>query len=169
MSQNRYSLLLGVLLGVLLGAFLTALVIPLAGPPASGVTVPSHSTAAGTGCLTGEEPRAWVLQTDSLDHASVHLLNYSFTHEAASVVVATNLSETAPGAWVFTMTTEPDEDAKTPTDGCQPRTTFDAAMAVPGSFDTVRIVHDGETVTTVRNADTPRVRYLDTNVTGTGR
>lgn len=165
MSRTLPSLLLGVLIGVLLAA----LVLPFVGSPTTaGVTVPSHSTSAGTGCLTGEEPRAWVLQTDSVDHDSVYLLNYSFTHEAASVVVATNLSERAPGAWVFTMTTEPDEETRTPPDDCQPRTTFDATMAVPQSFDTVRIVHDGETIATVRDANRPRVQYLETNRTGAG-
>jgi hypothetical protein len=68
--------------GLLVGALATALVLGTLVVPTAGVSVPSHSTSAGTGCLTGEEPRAWVGQAPSLDHVSVYLGNYSFTHDA---------------------------------------------------------------------------------------
>jgi hypothetical protein len=145
--------------GLLVGALATALVLGTLVVPTAGVSVPSHSTSAGTGCLTGEEPRAWVGQAPSLDHVSVYLGNYSFTHDASSVRIETNLTAVGSGDWRFTMTTVPD-DGKPASEDCRPRTTFDAAMALPSDFRTLTVVHDGERVASVENRERARFRYL---------
>jgi hypothetical protein len=155
--DNRLSTFFG---GLLVGVVATFLVMQVTAAPTVGVTVPSHSTSAGTGCLTGDEPPAWVGQIHDRDHASVYLGNYSFTHDAPSVRVETNLTEVGTGDWRFTMTTVPEENGESAREDCQPRTTFNAAMALPADFRTLTIVHDGEQVARVENRNSATFRYI---------
>jgi hypothetical protein len=162
MDPRTGSLLAGFAVGLVAGLLVGALAVGTLATPVTGTATPSHSLTTATGCASPDEPRPWIGSVPDPDHRSVYLANYSYAHAAADVDVRANLSERAPGAWVLAVTTSPGDAAKTPPDDCQPRTTVDAAVALPTDAESLAITVDGERIAAVRTATTaPRFRYLD--------
>lgn len=159
--DSRIAVLLA---GLVVGAIIGGVGVQVTQPPQSGVSVPSMGTTAATGCLTGDEPRAWVGQTSANagEYRAVYLQNYSFTHDTPNLAVRGNLTEASDGRWVLALTTDPDTPTKEAPEDCTPRTTVSASAALPPEFETLRVTLDGDEVATVRNSgNQPAFRYLN--------
>lgn len=150
--------------GLVVGALAGGLAVAAIQSPDSGVSVPSMGTTAATGCLSGDEPRAWVGQTSAGagEYRAVYLQNYSFTHDTPNLAVRGNLTDEGDGRWELALTTEPDTPTKEAPEDCQPRTTVSASAALPPEFETLTVTLDGDEVATVRNSgNQPAFRYLN--------
>ncbi|MFB6206551.1 MAG: hypothetical protein ABEJ05_08520 [Haloglomus sp.] len=151
MNRSLSALFLGILLGVLLALALPTAFANVAprtddgtvtarvAAPAHDVTVVASCAPVGDGDWVGVVPLGGV--------TAVHL-DYSVSHEAASLDVDTALTAVGPDEWVLTVTTEPDETKRPPAD-CTPGSEFDLAVTLPADFYQFRVVHDGTTVVTV--------------------
>jgi hypothetical protein len=148
-------------LGLVVGLVVGGVVGQASVGPTGGVSVPSTTAWSTTGCAD-EEPDAWVGQVDVVEFSVVEFQNYSFTHEERFVDVRSTLEERTDGAWVLAFRTEPDPDAgesEVPAD-CQPRTRLGASVALPGTFETLTVTLDGETLAVVEHTDRPQFRTL---------
>jgi hypothetical protein len=153
-------LLAGLVVGALVGGFAVGQVQPAS----SGVSVPSMTTTAATGCLGGDEPRAWVGQTSggADEYRAVYLQNYSFSHETPDAGVRGDLTEAGDGRWELALRLDPETPTKPPAEDCQPRTTVSASVALPSQFETLRVTVDGDEVTAIENSgNRPAFRYLN--------
>jgi hypothetical protein len=159
--DSRIAVLLA---GLVVGALAGGVAASMTQPASSGVSVPSMGTTAATGCLSGDEPRAWVGQTSANagEYRAVLFQNYSFTHENPNLGVRGNLTDAGDGRWELALTTESETPTKAPDEDCQPRTTVSASVALPADFGTLTVTLDGEEVATVRNSgNRPAFRYLN--------
>lgn len=150
------------LAGLVVGALVGGLGVATVQPAASGVSVPSMTTTAATGCL-GDEPPAWVGQTaaDAGDYRIVHLQNYSFSHDTPDAGIRGDVTEASDGRWELALTTEGGA-TKAPDDDCQPRTTVSASVALPSDFETLRVTVDGEEVAVIEHSGNgPAFHYLN--------
>lgn len=147
--------------GLVVGGLLGGAFVQVSQPPRTGVSVPSMTTSASTGCATGAEPRAWVGMTGTLDHRIVEFQNLSFTHDDPTLGVRGNLTEPSPGEFVLALRTVSETPTKAPSDDCQPRTTVSASVALPTDFRTLDVRLGDEHITTVENADRPRFYYVN--------
>lgn len=155
-----------VLLGVVAGFLLCAVLLAATGvvaPPTQRISSPSHSMATATGCDQAPTEGGWVGSVPLTDHAVV-AFNYTVVHDTAGLDVRADLDEPRPNAFVLAVTTERIEDGAkgSPPEGCQPSTTIDATVALPRGFESLAIVVDGRTVTTVESTGdrTPSFRPL---------
>jgi hypothetical protein len=159
--DSRIAVLLA---GLVVGAVAGGLAVAATQSPQSGVSVPSSSTTAATGCLSGDEPRAWVGQAsvDAGAYRAVYLQNHSFTHETPNLGVRGNLTDAGDGRWELALTTEAETPTKEAPDDCQPRTTVSAAVALPPEFETLRVTLDGDEVVVVEHSgNRAAFRYLN--------
>lgn len=131
-------------------------------PPISGTTVPSHGVNTATGCFDDNDSRAWIGIVPNGDHRTVYLMNYSHVHDAGDIDLESSLTELASDRWELVLTTMPGDDAKEVPEGCQPRTTIDASVALPTTAQSLTVKLDGDVVITVQTtAVSPRFAYLE--------
>jgi hypothetical protein len=158
MGSRILPLFSGLVIGVVLGIVL----MQVAAPPLTGTSVPSSGVTTATGCAEPDDRRPWVGQVPNPDYRAVYLMNYSVIHDTPDVEVRADLSEPNPDAWLLAVTTMPADTDKAVSEDCQPRTTLDAAVALPTSADSLQITIDGEPVVTVETtSNAPRFRYLE--------
>ncbi|WP_254821150.1 hypothetical protein [Haloglomus halophilum] len=159
--DSRIAVLLA---GLVVGAVAGGLAVAATQSPQSGVSVPSMGTTAATGCLSGDEPRAWVGQTsvDAGEYRAVYLQNYSFTHDTPNLAVRGDLTEASDGRWELALTTEAETPTKEVPDDCQPRTTVSASAALPPEFETLTVTLDGDEIVVIEHSGKqPAFRYLN--------
>ncbi|WP_276260182.1 hypothetical protein [Haloglomus litoreum] len=152
------------LVGLVVGALAGGLAVGLVQPTQSGVSVPSMTTTAATGCLAGDEPRAWVGQAGggAGEYRAVYLENYSFSHDDPNLAVRGDITEAGDGRWELALTTESETPTKAPAEDCQPRTTVSASVALPSEFETLRVTLDGEVIAVIEHSgNSPAFRYLN--------
>ncbi|GKZ13952.1 hypothetical protein [Haladaptatus sp. T7] len=163
------TLTLGLVVGLVVGSAGSSLFESPAGAR-NGVEIPSESlvTATGTGCSATVDTGGWVGQQPIHDVMAVSF-NDTIAHEATVIDVNATLESGADGDYFLRIETSPDPatSAKkgSPPDDCQPQTTIDAAVTVPRDYDTITVVIDGETVTTVENDGSSFARYRPVNGT----
>ncbi|WP_423745834.1 hypothetical protein V5735_07740 (plasmid) [Haladaptatus sp. SPP-AMP-3] len=162
------TLTLGLVVGLVLGSAGSSL-FSFPANARNGVEIPSESlvTATGTGCSATVDTGGWVGQQPIHDVVAVSF-NDTIAHEATAIDVNATLDSGADGDYFLRIDTSPDHAAsakKGSPDDCQPRTTIDAAVTVPRDYDTITVVIDGETVTTVENDGSSFARYRPVNGT----
>jgi len=137
----------------ILAVFLIGLLVGVAATTAAGlgfqrglgVSVPSVSVTSGCGEPT--ETTGWAAQVPNQGYETV-LLNRTIAGPIANTTLSGEVD------YRLTIMTE------RPADGCR----YDAAITLPDTYDSLTVVHDGQTVLTIRNGDDTTARFwpLDT-------
>jgi hypothetical protein len=122
---------------------------------------PPHSIATASGCLPDAYPDVgnWAFTTSS-DEGRLMVLNLTVPHPP-NRTVETDLDYDGDGRYRFSIRTVDVETAGTP--DCPTGSTVELSATFPAGFESVTVVRDGETVTTVENPpDTgPTLRWLN--------
>ncbi len=164
------TLLVGVVVGFAVGSASPSLFgfSAKAGGPTTGIPSESLVIATGTGCVDQTESQNWVGQQPIHDVMSVSL-NYTVTHEASIADVNATLEPTANGDYFLRIETGSDRAASakkgTPPADCQPGTHIDAAVTVPRDYNSITVVVDRQTVTTIEGYDSSFARYRTIHTT----
>jgi hypothetical protein len=126
------------------------------------------SYTAATGCADGPVPSAWIGNVP-LDNSVLIVFNDTYTHKATAIDVNATLESSHSNDYILHITTgtasEVSERKGKPPVGCLPETTVEISIKLPQSYESLTIIRDGITVTTLTNDGTtdPDFRPLNTN------
>ena len=126
------------------------------------------SYTAATGCADGPIPSAWIGNVP-LDNSVLVVFNETYTHEATAIDVNATLESSPSNDYILHITTgtasEVSERKGDPPIGCLPETTVEISIRLPQNYESLTIIRDGTTVTTLTNDGTtdPDFRLLNTN------